>query len=240
MRKLVFALVVFAGSNQVYSQQPQQSHYQPMPEPPEVQITSQPDAPLRITSIKTKWAGGDHSGVELYIVVENFSEKAVSSYTTRDDNDVEGTRACMLMSAPSPGKVLRPGQSEGRSTWRHYSTVSETLARKVDFVEFADGTTWGPDSCSSAISLDGRRAGARAARKLLQAMFASGGADGVIDTLKQGLLRAQVPPHQSQVWQNGFAAGFEIYLHRIRDANERWGFTEIEHALSRPIDAVAQ
>jgi hypothetical protein len=110
----------------------------------------------------------------------------------------------------------------------------------VDFVEFTDGTTWGADACQSAELLAGQRAGAREARKLLREVFDTGGADAVIETLKSGLPRAEPPPDRSRVWRHGFGSGFGGYVSRIKRADEEWGFTEIEYALGRPIDALEE
>lgn len=241
MKELVVASILLAAPAIAHAQAPDQGGAAPQPEPPQVGVVPQPDSPLRISSVRTKWAVPDRSGIELYVVVENVNGKAVSSYATRDDGGGDAGAACLLLSAHSPGKVLRPGGSEGRSTWRGYSPSSSAPPRRmVDFVEFTDGTTWGADACRSAELLAGQRAGAREARKLLTEVFATGGADAVIEALKSGLPEVEPPPDRSRRWRQGFGSGFSSYVNRIRRANEEWGFTEIEYALGRPIDALEE
>ena len=146
------------------------------PEPPAVSVEEQQGSPLRILSVKTKWATPARTGIELYITVENVGGKAVSAYVTRDaaasdpgDGASRG-RMCLLISAASPGKALRPGRSEGRSTWTGYDPAAR-LRRVVDFVEFTDGTTWGEDVCGAAAGLAASRAGMREARRRSTASF---------------------------------------------------------------------
>ncbi|MGH9906370.1 MAG: hypothetical protein ACRD8U_12405 [Pyrinomonadaceae bacterium] len=233
MKTFFFVFIFAAIANATYAQEPQPTNSSTPPEPPQVEILSQPDSPLRIVSVKTKWARPDHSGIELFVVVENSGVKIVSAYATR--NDV-GLNDCMALSAKSPGKALRPGQTEGRSTWRVYNP-SSPLRRLVDFVEFTDGTTWGTDVCQTAEWLVSVRAGAREARKLLLQTFAAGGADAVIKILKSELT-VEPPPNHSQKWKENFRLGFNGYLDRNRQADQEWGYTEIEYALKRPISAV--
>jgi hypothetical protein len=238
MKTFLFVFIFAAITNATYAQVPSQNSPTP-PESPRVEIISQPDSPLRIVSVQTKWAVPDRSGIELYVVVENINVKTVSAYATRDDGAAEGLSGCWVLNAKSPGKALRPGQSEGRSTWRGYNP-STVLRRLVDFVEFTDGTTWGADACQSAESLASRRAGAREARRLLLEIFAAGGADAVIRMLKVGLPEVEPPPNHSLKWKQSFLSGFNGYADRIKQADQEWGYTEIEYALRRPIDAVGE
>jgi hypothetical protein len=213
----------------------------PPPEPPQYEILTQEGAPLRIVSVKTKWSVPDRTGIEIYAIVENVGARAVSSYATRNvgGDEGEGGRHCLLISADSPGKALRPGGSEGRSTWTFVGAgTPAVLRRAVDWVEFTDGATWGEDTCKSAESLAARRAGAREARRLLREVFESGGADAVLETLRQRGPKVSPPDGHPDAWKTGFLRGVEGYAERIRRADQEWGYTEIEHALRRPIDAL--
>jgi hypothetical protein len=246
------------------------------PEPPRVLVEEQPGSPLRILSVATKWATPARTGVELYVTVENVGGKAVSAYATRDaaagrpDEGPQGWRMCLLISAQSPGKALRPGRSEGRSTWTGYDP-SARLRRVVDFVEFTDGSTWGEDLCGATRGLAAGRAGAREARRRLREVFEGGGADAVVESLKamkvsppEGLedewrrlnppgpgvrhfgaggpgRQEDGPPLTHPLdWWRGYVAGFDSYLERIRRAVQEWGETEVEHALGRPVDALEE
>lgn len=236
--RVLLGLVIIVLANNTFAQPSQQNNSPVSPEPPQVQIEIQPDSPLRISAVKTQWVS-ERRGIELYITVENINGKDISAYATRDTKNGDAANSCLLIRAASPGKVLRPARSEGRTTWRGYDSLApEPLRRFVDFVEFTDGTTWGPDLCQSAESLAGQRAGAREARKMFREKFATAGADGVIELLKSWLPPTEPPPDQSPAWRAGFGSGFSSYDYRLRRANEEWGFTEIEYTLGRPIDAL--
>ena len=188
----------------------------PTQEPPQVHVEAQAGAPLRILSVKTKWAVPDRTTIELFITVENASGKAISAYATRDpaDADAEKSRpTCLLIHAPSPGKALRAGHSEGRSTWRGHDPAAR-LRRMVDFVEFTDGTTWGEDRCGSAERLAASRAGAREARRRLRQLFAAGGADAVVEAISPDGLKVSPP--------EGFEAEWRRFEALREDARRRW------------------
>ena len=237
MTVLLFAVllqVVLAGAARPGQQAPP-------PEPPQYEIVTQEGAPLRIVSVQTKWAVPDRTGIEIYATVENVGAKPISSYATRNvgGDEGEGGKHCLLISAHSPGKALRPGDSEGRSTWTGVGAGTPAVMRRaVDWVEFTDGATWGEDTCKSAEALAAWRAGAREARRLLREVFASGGADAVLETLKQHGPKVSPPDGHSDAWKAGFLRGVEGYADRVRRADQEWGYTEIEYALRRPIDAL--
>ena len=238
MKSFLVAFVLVALGNATYAQNAEQKN-SPTPEPPKVEIVSQPNAPLRIVAVQTKWTPGIHSLLELSVTVENLSTKPISAYATRDDITDDNLTSCFILNANSPGKPLRQAQSELRTTWRGEKT-SPQMRRLVDFVEFTDGTTWGTDVCQTAEHLASRRAGAREARKLLLEIFAAGGADAVLSTLKAGLTAVEPPPDHSLKWKQDFLSGFDSYVYRIKQADQEWGYTEIEYALKRPIDALAE
>ncbi|HEU5236655.1 MAG TPA: hypothetical protein VFU37_05910, partial [Pyrinomonadaceae bacterium] len=111
--------------------------------PQQLTILPQPDAPVRISLAQVTWATNDRRGVQVYVEVENIGEKSVRMYETRRDVDSpNGPKTC-LGPGNIPGKLLRQGQKTGTSTWQGVFNSEPAPAVWVDFVEFADGTTWG-------------------------------------------------------------------------------------------------
>jgi hypothetical protein len=235
MKSFLVALAFVAMGNASHAQSAEQKNSPTSV--PKVEIVSQPESPLQILSVQTKSRPGNGSLIEVSITVENYSPKPISAYATRDPND-DGNR-CFVLSANSPGKALRQAQSEVRTTWQS-DNPSAQMRRLVDFVEFTDGTTWGTDTCQTAEYLASRRAGAREARKLLLEIFEAAGADAVLSRLKAGVTPVDPPANQSPKWKQGFRSGFESFVERVNQANQEWGYTEIESALRRPIDALAE
>lgn len=70
---------------------------------------------------------------------------------------------CFFNNIERAAKILQTNQSIGQSTWRPVpaSDAETPVELTLDFVEFADGTGWGADSCQAAERLGGLRAGAR-------------------------------------------------------------------------------
>jgi hypothetical protein len=103
--------------------------------------------------------------LEVYFTVTNVGSRPVRAYTVRVVYGVETQEGggCYLNDIEKRGKILQPGQSAGRSTWRpaQPDNPQPAVELALDFVEFTDGGTWGTDTCQSAERLKGLRAGAR-------------------------------------------------------------------------------
>jgi len=245
-------LILLSLFSVTFAQSPQSTPRQnPRSDPAQTIIRPQPEASLRVASAETKWAAFS-DGISIFILVENVGQRAIRAFATRRDNNGAGKPACFLNNL-MPGKVLRPGQKDGKSTWQGYSQTPPTIW--VDFIEFADGSTWGADECHSLDRLNGERAGARAMREFLLKLLAQGGPDEVLKFLRETdekvkaarargdsltgerLNSLEPPPGHSIIFDEGFRLGASTMIGRVRTANEEWGATEIESTLRRPYDA---
>ncbi|HJZ79471.1 MAG TPA: hypothetical protein VKD91_03975 [Pyrinomonadaceae bacterium] len=232
------------------------------PSPQQLRILPQTDARVQINLAQVTWATADQRGVQIYIQVENISEKPVRMYETRRDVDSpNGPKSC-LGPGNIPGKLLRQGQKTGTSTWQGVFNSEPAPAVWVDFVEFADGTTWGADDCHAAEGLDGSRTGMRMQREQLLAMLHDKGVEALMEFIKAnykqmydpmtygplldavaaGKIEKPVLPiwptvGHSRNWELAFLSGAAVTLHEVRDAYWKWGADEIEHVLTRPIVA---
>lgn len=216
----------------------------PKRDPPKIDIDSQLNSPLRATAY-SKWVNGVPDGISLDIKVENVSAKAIRAYTTRNRSSIDEStaRGCFLLNITKPGKVLQPGQSELRTTWRGYPReYSEPLQLSVDFVEFTDESVWGLDTCQSADMLAGQRDGARNVVEKLQEMFAEGGPQSVGRALDNRVLdtmvaEIEIPLDKSFVWKEAFLSGRQQMLENVRQFIRQNGVTEVEAGLKQPYDA---
>jgi hypothetical protein len=210
-----------------------------LPPPPKVEVEPQPDSSLHIT-VETKWVNVNPAGIELALKVKNISsDKAVRAYATRQAFTIdEPPHGCFLLNAVKPGRVLQPGQSEVRSTWRGYPLDSRRpILLFVDYVEFTDGSSWGADGCESAQYLAGARAGAKALAERLEKELANVGAAALMKSLNEIAGEIDVPVAESQAWQKGFRVGIESMIYRVRQTVSDDGLPEIGPALKRPYDA---
>jgi hypothetical protein len=242
MKLLIVIIIAFAtGGVWANAQEQPKPNTSPAaassPIPPQVLVQSQPDSPLQIKSVQTRWVTPTRDGIELHIVVQNTSEKSITAYATRDDN--EEKYPCLLFGAFSPGKALRPRQTDGKSTFRGYAAeAAPQLKRSVDFVEFTDGTRWGADLCQSGQQISGQRAGAKEAVSRLLKVLGESGPSEVLTIARKGMLDVVAPENQSVQWKEGFRVGVSTIARRILQAEEQWGSVEIEAALNRPYDAL--
>lgn len=210
-----------------------------LPPPPKVEVESQSDSSLLIT-VTTMWVNINPPGIELALKVKNIStDKAVRAYTTRQAVTVgEPPQGCFLLNVIKPGKVLQPGQSEVRSTWRGYPLDSrKPILLFIDFVEFTDGSTWGADGCESAQYLAGARVGAKAFAERLEKALEDVGAAAMLKSLTEIAGELEVPIVESPAWQKGFRDGVESMIYRVRETVSADGLPEIGPALKRPYDA---
>jgi hypothetical protein len=210
-----------------------------LPPPPKVEVESQPDSSVHIT-VTTKWVNVSPPGIELALKVKNISsDKAVRAYTTRQAFTAdEPPQGCFLLNVIKPGKVLQPGQSEVRSTWRGYPLDSrKPILLFIDFVEFSDGSTWGADGCQSAQYLAGARAGAKMLAERSEKALEDVGAAAMMKSLNQIAGEIDIPVAESQAWQSGFRSGIKQMVQRLRDIVYTEGLPEIGPVLKRPYDA---
>ena len=234
---LVLSLTVFAA---VGSAQSIPANTGPERQKPVVNIQEQPGAPLKISSAMTKWATPDQQILEIYVVVENVGEQEIRSYAWRigTPDGSENKDACFIYNIQSPGKILKPGDSDGRSTWRRIPLDSPSLNidLSVDSADLSNGT-WGLDSCRSSDRLSGLRAGALAAKDKFTNIQDPDRGRGILNLLKAGTPVIEVPDGHSPLWAEGFRDGVRMLFEKLRMANEQGGLPEVERALQLPFDA---
>lgn len=209
-------------------------------ERPAAQVQEASGAPL-LLSVQTKWATGDQQMLEVYFTAKNTGSRPVRAYAVRVSHGVEGQEGggCFLNNIEKAGKILQPNQSVGRSTWRPVpeSDPQTPIDLTLDFVEFADGTVWGSDSCQSAERLAGLREGARAARLRFKRKLDDKGIDTFVSQLYANDPDLAPPEGHSDVWKAGFRGAINSLREKVRKANEDGGLPEVEAALKRPFDA---
>ena len=206
---------------------------------PRIQIKDQPDSPLGILS-----AQGDSATAhvpQVGLVVVNRTIQSVRAYTLRYQtisNQSTGGGA-ELTSANSVNSLLQPGHTisailgEGAS----YTDPIRKIVVSVDFVELADGTTWGPDEYKSNESLAGQRAGAHEFIEHLMKILSKDGPLAVMESIEGSIADVVPSDGHSPEWLNGFDGGVSAMRERIKTAYNKAGVGVIESELRRPFDA---
>jgi len=132
---------------------------------------------------------------------------------------------------------LGPGQSDEEELGgEHSQQAIERVEVAVDFVEFADGTTWGPDLYKNSRLLAGMRAGAREARAYLKGIFQYGGDYSLASATGAEHLPLEPPKNSDPEWERGFGLGKDTIQRRVRQAMEGTGREAAAKILNQPLD----
>ena len=149
----------------------------PLRQPPKIDL--HPDSPLVVSNARyySFMSIGSGVGGVLRFEVTNRSNKVIHSYDCRYYSPVPVGNGSY---GSNPEEGLLPGQSRDDSISAHeYAPLTLT----IDFVQFADGTTWFSSSPQSTVKPDGLRAGAKAAASYLSTVMSRDGTQTVMDTL---------------------------------------------------------
>jgi hypothetical protein len=120
---------------------------------------------------------GSRVGGVLHFDITNRSNRPVHSYDCRYYSPSPVGNGSY---GSQPQKSLLPGQSCDDSISAHeYAPLTLT----IDFVQFADGTTWFSNSPQSTVKPDGLRAGAKAAANYLLTVMTRDGVQAVMTSL---------------------------------------------------------
>lgn len=240
---LMFAVAIVIVAFYAISNSPRQARGSQQPlepqQPPTIQIQDQPESPLGIVSAKGNLATAHVPQVELVIV--NRSVQPVRAYTLRYQTISGHSKGggTDLTSSGSVNALLQPGRTastivgEGTS----YTDPIAKIVVSVDFVELADGSTWGPDESKSSEMLAGQRAGAHQAIEWLTGILNKQGPLAVMQSIETGIHDVVPPPGKSAEWLTGFDGGRGAVKERVMTAYGKSGVGAIESELRRPFDA---
>src|SRR5262249_31996383 len=152
-------------------------------------IDQQPDAPLVIRNPKfsSHWSWKHGIITALNYDVVNVSQKTIHSFMQSLHSGESGG---IEASSSQPESALRPGESmhTGISV-----SGKNRVALKVDFVQFADGTTWYLGSGQEIFRPDSVRAGTRAAADHMLRLLESAGPAATLAALPR--IRADLKDH---------------------------------------------
>ena len=202
-----------------------------------VAVKRQTDAPIaiKVSSVDELAAGSP----QIAFVITNLGEKAIRAYSIRWEASIgpSSSVGMLLTNINVPESIFAPGQSrpESLNSLPSSTTPITRLVLTVDYVEFLDGASWGPDVQKSADILAGQRAGARAEAAHLLRLLDSRGPSAVIESYTADEPETIAPPGNSQKWVEGFRSGRDTIRARLRHS-KRGHLHEIRTELQRPFD----
>lgn len=169
----------------------------------------------------------------ILLAVENVSARPISVYSVGCALTVRGEEVTPSVGASSHAHtpVLNPGDKRMLGA---PNPERSKVSLWVDFVEFTDGTTWGPDTNKYSEHLAGRRAGMRAEAERLRGLLESRGVRAFVEALESAGAGAASPPGSSKQWEEGFGVGVTLKRGQVRRAYRSGGQAGAESELLRP------
>lgn len=205
----------------------------------DVSTEAQEGAPLRVISSEIK--SSEPRNFNLQVMFQNQSPKEIRAYAitsyTSTEKEQNGYTQFMNLTQRSGAWHPTEVRAVSVSDTRDDAIVSVRLA--VDFVEFSDGTKWGPDGQHSGDLLSGQRAGAKAERERIRQLLKGKGRAAVINDLQTEELRdppTAVRADHSAQWLEGFRSGAGSIRWRLRQALQSRDQGELERNLNKPYD----
>ena len=198
---------------------------------PVITIIPQPDAPIRISLGRV--VSDNPYEPEFEYSLLNVSEKSIRAHSIRIDDQLLGSTLSIHKFPWQSGHTM-PGTYGGNMK---SSTPIKGVRMSVDFVEFVDGTRWGPDTTNAAERVAGHYAGRRAERDLLLKLLREGGTPTVISALEPD--EAQLvspPPGFSERWEHNYRVGMNAFRLELRRIYRSEGAAAMEISLRKEID----
>lgn len=215
------------------------NHISSTPQSPTVLVVPQPDSPLLVTVGLVD--ASEPLSPHITYAIQNISNKPIRAFTVLEETATKSTKSkgSTIVNIMSAAKILQPGQIERNTFIGHrFAEPLLTLTLSTDFVEFADGTTWGKDTQRSAENLAGQRAGGRETIKKLRELMLTQGNVNVANLINgQKVEIISPPPSHSESWRYGFQTGHNVVLRRLRVAYEKGGSRSLVSELHKQFDA---
>jgi len=206
---------------------------------PTVIITPQPGAPLQI--ISTWVESGKPDNFRLVAQVQNQSNKGIRAYTLNSliASDKQQNGRSQFMNLTQSAAIWQPTEIRTIEVSDSQDNQIKRVTLTLDFVEFVDGTEWGPDSANSHDLLAGQREGAKLTRRHLHQVMRTQGLDAVVVEIKKGEDGQSKPTttggHSNQ-WAEGFRNGVASVRRRISNAISSGNKDRIKTELDRIFD----
>ncbi len=202
-------------------------------------ITPQDGTPLRI--ISTSVASSTPKNFRLLAQIQNQSLKAIRAYainsqfaTTKQQNG-----SSEFMNLTQRSSIWQPTEIKTVEFGDSQQDQITGVRLTVDFVEFVDGTEWGPDSQNSRDLLAGQRHGARLERQRLRELMETKGQDALARDIQmndEDKRATAVADSHSVQWQEGFRHGVVSVRRRLRQVIASGNEERIKAELTKPFD----
>ena len=207
---------------------------------PTIILTPQKDSPLQILS--TWMATETPQNFRLMAQVQNQGGQAIRAYAI--NSEIASTKQqnghSQFLNFTQRSAFWRPAEIKTVEVADSQDEAIKTVRLTIDFVELADGSTWGPDSSNSRDLLAGQREGAKLARQRLRQLMQSKGEDAVTLEIQKNdaeqTVDAEIARNHSAKWIEGFRNGAAATRRRLSNALASRDKERIKAELDRPFD----
>lgn len=202
---------------------------QPLPaliqrETPIITPQNQAGTPLVISIARPVPAG--NQGPEILFTVSNVSTKTIRAFAIKQDVEVGSS---LSTTVSTYNLELTDSELQPNRSLNDFSSI-ETLSEKqhhvnlsVVYVEFFDGTIWGPDTVNSKERIAGQRAAAMVlSKRLVKALDTSNSTD-VASVIDNAASEIEPPLDHSEEWKEGFRVGCQSIVHRLKAIQSKDG-----------------
>lgn len=207
---------------------------------PTIILARQPDTPLQI--ISTWIATETPQNFRLMAQVQNQSGKAIRAYAVNSQtaSTKQQNGHTQFLNLTQRSTFWQPAEIKTVEVADSQDEPIKTVTLTIDFVEFADGLTWGPDSANSRDLLAGQRAGAKLTRQRLRQLMQTRGEEAVTLEVQKGdaaqTVDADIAANHSPRWVEGFRNGAASARRRLSNAIASRDKERIKAELDRPFD----
>jgi len=208
---------------------------------PSVILTPQQGAPLQILS--TWIATQTPQNFRLMAQVQNQSGKAIRAYAVISQTATEKQQngKSQFFNLTDRSSFWEPAEIRTIEVGDSQDEPVKSVRLTLDFVEFADGSIWGPDTSNSRDMLAGQREGARFIRQQLRQLLQSKGEESLKADLQRNeaadqSIDASIAANHSSQWVEGFRNGAASARRRLRSALASGNKQTLRTELDRPFD----
>lgn len=193
----------------------------------------QPGAPLIVVRVISN-DSGDPLMPTIRCTIKNTSARPIMAYAVKHEAVFErrtGTvSGAVTYNNTEEQNAVLPGDIREIEIYGvQYGEMPQSVSVSVDFVEFLDGSRWGPDTLKNGEVIDGARAGVKAEAVALMAVLATKGVEGVMQLLESIQPEPDDSLPRSPEWLDGFRGGVGWVRERVR--SKRQNLIEIESEL---------
>ena len=206
---------------------------------PVISVATQDDLPFSIINSFTESFGPEDFRIRL--IVQNQSHKRIRAFAIIANNTMSGVQSTRVefVNLTKSTAILQPTQITEVNLGYSPHDLPETIRLTVDFVEFSDGTTVGPDVHNSRDKLAGMREGGKREKQRLRDLLKGKGPTAVLDSIMSDPASDSEPngiSKPSEEWLQGFRSGVGSIRHRIKQVGQANDRKRVELELTKPFD----